>query len=117
MPTGVYVRTEETRMKISTSLKGKPKSKKHREHLSAVQKGKHLSEDHRIKISISMMGKIRTEVHRKHLIESNRGKKRSEKTRRKISESHIGLQRGSNNGMWNGGIFQRTIFHRLDRVF
>ena len=62
--------TEETRRKISESLKGRTFSEEHRRKLSEANKGKHLNEETRKKLS-----------------EANKGRTFSEEWRRKLSEA------------------------------
>lgn len=66
---GKYM-TEETRRKMSDSLKGRIMTEEHKRKMSAAHKGKIMSEESRRKMSASRKGR--------HL---------SEETRRKISES------------------------------
>ena len=83
------IRSEETRRKISESMKGKPLSKEHRRNLSKSKKGI-------------------PQEHTKKLNELKKGKPISKEHRRKISESMKGKNMGKNNPMygkrwWNDG--------------
>lgn len=88
----------------------------------------------------SPKGKKRSPEHQEKLAKALRGRKHSEERRKKNSEVHIGLQRGSNNGMYkyidlesfkedvkNGwlirdlykkyGINQTAFYNRLEECF
>jgi len=87
MPKGVYIRTEETKRRISDARKGKghPHTAESKRKLSESKKGnknpmygKHLSKKHRRKISNSMRGK-----------KNSLGTKPSDETRKKIREAKI----------------------------
>jgi len=82
--------SEEARKKISESLKGKPKSEEHKKKLSESIKGKTLSEEVRKKISESLKGKQFSEETRRKLSDANKGKTLSEEARKKISEARKG---------------------------
>ena len=75
--------SEETRRKISTTLKGKTFSEETRRKISEANKGRKHSEEFRRKLSEANTG----ENH------PNYGKSLSEETRRKISEAHKGKKR------------------------
>ena len=92
---------EETRRKLSNSLKGKPASNKgipmseeQKKKLSDVHKGKKLSEEHKKKISDShsgekhpMFGKHLSEETKRKISSSHKGKKLSEETKKKLSNT------------------------------
>ena len=94
--------SEESKRKISESLKGRDRSEEHRHNLSKALTGKKASEDTRRKISNSkkilysipennpMYGKHHSEATRKKISESHKGMKHSEESKRKISESNRG---------------------------
>ena len=109
--------SEETRRKISVSLKGKTPSEETRRKMSDSHKGKNLSEETKQKISEvksgeknPMFGKHHSEESKKKMSQNHYdcsgekhpmfGKKHSEETRRKISNSHKGLQAGEKNPMY-----------------
>jgi len=73
--------TEETKRKISESLKGRKLSEEHKRKISELHKGKKHSEETKKKMSESMIGK-------------NKGKKHSEETKKKMSESLKGCNKG-----------------------
>ena len=75
--------TEETKLKISLSLKGRKKTKETKMKMSLSQKGKKLTEETKNRISLS-----------------RKGKKPTDATRRRISLAH----RGKKNHGWKGGI-------------
>ena len=91
------IASEETRKKISESLKGKTLSEEHRKKLSEIKKGlqsgekhpmfgKHHSEEAKKKISESK--KNISDETRKKLSEAKKGKKYSEETKKKMSKTH-----------------------------
>lgn len=119
MPTGVYIRTEEHRRKISEAMKGKragennpfygmTHSEETRRKLSDVMKGnkncvgRKISEETRQKI----LEALNDPDYKRKQSEAHRGNKyslgaiRSEETRRKIGAA----KNGENNPHWRGGI-------------
>ena len=81
--------SEETRRKISKSLKGKkqgPHSEEHRRKIGLAHKGKKLSHEHRKKLSEASIGRTAP----------NKGKPHSEEARLKMSEAKKG------NTVWLG---------------
>ena len=92
--------SEETKKKISESLKGKTFSEETRKKMSennaGYWRGKTLSEETKKKISESKKGKTLSEETRKKISESKKGKTHSEETKKKISES----LKGENNPMY-----------------
>ena len=93
--------SEETRRKMSESLKGNKNSLGHKhtietkQKMSESRKGKKLpkfSEEHRKKISESRKGMKASEETRKKISEAGKGKKASEETRKKMSESRKGMK-------------------------
>ena len=95
MPTGVYLRTEEHKRKISKSHRGKHLSDETKRKISQILEGKKLSKEHKEKISLA--NSI-----------SHIGLKHSKETREKISEAQK-REKGSN---WQGGI---SLENRLIR--
>ena len=81
--------TEETKKKISESLKGRKLSEEHKRKLSKALKGIHRSEETRKKMSERQKGNKNC----------NWGKHLSEEHKRKISEA----QKGSKSYRWKGG--------------
>lgn len=97
--------TEETKLKISESHKGKKLTDKHKEKdrlsqigrkhteetkkkISENNKGKHkLTDAHKEKLRQSNLGKHISEEHRKKISDSNKGRMFSDETRKKLSES------------------------------
>ena len=65
MPIGIYVRTEETRRKLSEAKKGKP----------SWNKGKNLTAEHRKKLSLAHTGVQLSPYHRKKIGDGERGEK------------------------------------------
>ncbi len=105
MPKGVYIRTEETKKKLSEALKGRRvsiKSEFKKENkfgfkkgntFGKINKGKKMSEETKKKLSEANKGKKLSEETKKKIIEfhkGNKGKKHSEETKKKISEANKG---------------------------
>jgi hypothetical protein len=80
------IKPEETRLKLSEALKGRKLSEKHRLKMSESAKGRIKSEEHKLKISASLKGRIKSEE------PWNKGKKKiySQEALQKMSESHKG---------------------------
>lgn len=79
--------SEDTRRKISDTLKGRTFSEDTRRKMSESHKGKIISAESRRKISESNKGKQRSEDSKIKMSESQKGKHYSEETRRKLSEA------------------------------
>ena len=77
---------EESRKKISESLKGKKLTGETRKKISKSLKGRTLNEEHRKKISESLKGRTFTEETKQKMSETMKGKKLTEETRKKISK-------------------------------
>ena len=114
MTSGVYVRTEETRKKMSERNIGKTLSKEHREKISNSLKGernpnfgkilsdetkrkigkanfgREVSEETRKKISKIQKGRIKSEAERKNISKGQLRKKIPEETREKIRKKLTG---------------------------
>jgi hypothetical protein len=99
--------TEESKNKMSNSLKGKVHSDDHnkkvsisntgkilppevREKISNSLKGRILSDEHKEKISKFQKGKILSEEHKEKISSSSKGKKMSEEAKNNMSKSRIG---------------------------
>ena len=80
MTSGVYVRTEETRKKMSERNIGKTLSKEHREKISNSLKGE----------SNPNFGKILSDETKRKIGKANFGREVSEETRKKISKIQKG---------------------------
>lgn len=116
MQKGIYKHSEETRKKISKSLRGKIVSDEHKKHLSLALKGnknclgrKH-SEETKKKIRQSNLGHKISEETRKKMGEAKKGKRgnntgnrHSEETKKRISQNLYGKYRGDKNPSWKGG--------------
>jgi len=107
--------SEETRKKLSNSLKGRPFSKK----------GLPLSDDHKKKISVSLSGKNNPMYGKKQTLESieknrlsNTGKKHSEESKRKMSISHKGSKRNeiTKQNMRNSWIIRKINYPISDKT-
>jgi hypothetical protein len=111
--------SEETRIKIGNSCRGKrykrkfPFSLEHRKNMSISQMGHSVSEKTREKLSIFNTGKILSEDHCKKIGDSKRGKKHSDKSRRKMSDSH----KGERSYFWKGGISFEPYCNKFDKPF
>lgn len=81
---------EHARINLSNSLKGKPKSKEHRENLSKSKKGKPLSEEVKTKLSESLKGRIFTEEHKSKISKSLQGREFTEEHKNNISKGKKG---------------------------
>jgi hypothetical protein len=79
---------EETRLKLSSMRKGKPKSEEHKRKIKESKQN--ISEETRRKQSESAKGKKVSDETRRKLSEINKGKIMSLESRRKISEAHRG---------------------------
>lgn len=92
-------KNEETRQKISISLKKYNKTTSHCKHISTSLKGRKLSAEHIKNVSTSNTGKKRTLEQRERISTSLKGHSVSLSTRQKISASKKGMQqpRGSNS--------------------
>jgi len=126
---GKYVRTKETREKMSKVHKGKKKwingrifTKQWKENLSKAHKGQAVSEETKRKISLARKGTKLSEETKRKMSKTKAGKtmywmnrKRkplSEETKKKISEAHKGMKKpwvkgqrisGEKNHFWKGG--------------
>ena len=78
--------SEETKLKISLSHKGKILTIEHKNKLSKIKIGKVLSEEHKNKISESNKGKVISEETKNKMSESSKGKKMSKEACKKMSE-------------------------------
>ena len=136
MTRGIYKRkpfSEETKRKISESLKGKKLSEEHKRKISeshkgmlgkhhteetrrklsdshkgqiAWNKGKKHSEEYKRKLSESMKGKIgrpHSEETKRKISELNKGRHHTEESRRNMGLSHLG-KTGEKSSNWRGGI-------------
>lgn len=88
-------RTKEHRNNISASLKNKPKSESHKKHLSEAKLN--LSEEAHENIKTAAKKRFENQEYCKHFKESRMGKLQSEVTILKRIESHIG-------GFWYGNV-------------
>jgi group I intron endonuclease len=79
-----FTMTEETKKKISKTLKGKYVGD------NAFRKGVKLTNDHKLALSKFNLGKTLSAETRKKISESNKGKIHSEESRKKMAESHKG---------------------------
>ena len=107
MTSGVYVRTEETRRKMSKAFKGRIVSKETKKKISESHKKWHkevgFSDETKRKIGLAHKGRKLTEEHRKKLSLSHKGNRLTEKTKRKIGFGH----KREKSSSWKGGKFMR----------
>lgn len=109
--------SQETKIKISVSQKGKPRS-----HTNGM-KGKVLSVQQREEMSRRMkhqyasgqrihhmLGKTFSQESRKKMSESHKGQHVSDETRKKLSE----IRKGENSHFWKGGISQANRTERMN---
>lgn len=91
-----YVHSIETKLKISNSLKGIPKTIEHKKNMSLSQIGHITSEKTKLKISTNSskywLGKHRSEDTKQKLRLSNLGKKQTKETIEKIKNSRKGYR-------------------------
>ena len=82
-------KSDETRRKMSESLKGHKCNEETKRKISDANKGKIRSEEQRNNISTSLKGRSLSEEHRRKIGEASKGRKHtiSEETRKKMSES------------------------------
>jgi hypothetical protein len=94
MPKGVYIRTEETRKRMSLA-----------------NRGKHLSEEHKMKIGLKSKGRVSAMKGKHHTEESKR--KIKEKRKLQICKPWSEEQRkklsGENSYLWKGGITKNKL--------
>jgi hypothetical protein len=96
MPTGKYIRSEETRRRMSEAHKGVPLSEENKRGISESLKGNTntkgmlLSDETKRKISEALKGVPKSEEHKRKLSEANKGVLRSDETKRRISEAQKG---------------------------
>ena len=79
----------ETRKKISEAAKDRARSPEYRKKLSDANKGRTRSPEHRKKLSDANKGRIRSPEHRKKLSDANKGKTLSPEHRKKLSQVNI----------------------------
>ena len=79
--------TEETKIKISESCKGRTVSEGQRQKQSERLKGIKFTEEHKKKISESLKGRTFTDEHKKHIGETSKGRKHTKETKLKMIKS------------------------------
>lgn len=120
MTSRIYVRTPETRAKISAAKKGRPLSAEHRRKIGEANKGRVRSPETRLKLREANLGKAMTpetrakigaalkgrEVSaecRANLSKALKGRLITDDHRRKISETKKGTFCGPDHPRWRGG--------------
>lgn len=97
----VYKISDDTRDKISSTAKGKPKSATHKAALSAVRKGRPgraQTDATKAKIAEASKGKTITDEHKAKISAAQKGKVVSDETRAKMSASKIGTHNAKKPG-------------------
>lgn len=101
--------SDQTRKKLSCSLKGKIKTPEHLENIGKAQRGKTLSEEHKAalrksranqviteesnkKRSITLTGRVKTQEHRDNLSKSHKGKNWTDERRKAKSDAMRGTK-------------------------
>lgn len=82
--------SEETRRKISETIKKRWTDQEYRRKMVEPRKGKTFSEEHRMKLSLAMKGIAKTEEHKRKLSLALKGRPKSEETKKKIGEASKG---------------------------
>jgi group I intron endonuclease len=85
-----WVRTEETRAKMSNTKKGRTLSQEHKDKIGEAGKKRTASEETRAKMSIAKKGRVVSQETKDKLSKINTGNVISEETRAKISSSNKG---------------------------
>lgn len=101
---GVVSHSDEAKEKISAVHKGKPLSEEHRLKLSKANKGKKHTAGSRRKMSDAHKGKTLSEETRQKMSESRKGRKHSNETKQKLSEA----LKGENNPMKRPEVRQKV---------
>jgi len=78
------------KLKISKSLKGKPKSEETKEKMRQAKLGKKRSQETKDKISLGNKGKKRSETTKAKMSKALSGRKLSEETKEKIRQARLG---------------------------
>ena len=111
MPSGIYIRTEETKRKLSeahkgksSGMKGKYHSKKTIRKMSEAKKGKVFTEEHRHRLSEAAKIRIFPEETKRKLRKARIGKTHSEETKKKMSEA----KKGKNHPMYGKNCSEET---------
>ncbi len=89
MTSGVYPRTDETRLKMSIAKKGKNLSKEHKRKIGEKTRMRKVSKETKLKISKSRIG---NQWGKGHVV--------SEEAKKKIGAAHT----GEKNWSWRGGV-------------
>jgi hypothetical protein len=101
MPTGVFIRTDELRLRISNTLKGHSISELTKQKISDSQKGIPKSKESCEKMRIAKLGKRGEET-------AMFGKHHSTETKNKIRKSRIGKCSGENHPMFGISLSEET---------
>ncbi|MFA6797077.1 MAG: NUMOD3 domain-containing DNA-binding protein [Bacilli bacterium] len=101
----------ETKEKISKANSGRVVSRELREHLSIVMKGREKSSTTCQRLSDSLTGRKLSESHKQHMREANVGKTVPPEVKEKMSRSKKGKRLGSENTLSKGVICVNTGTH------
>ncbi len=85
--------SEETKLKISMTLKGRKHSPEHTKKCADARRGKPVSEETRKRLSLMQKGVKRSKEHILAIVRGHTGLKLTEATKRKISEATKGKKR------------------------
>lgn len=98
----LHKHSEETRQKISNSLKGRKASEETKRKMSEAKKGNRYSK-----------GKHRSEESKQKMSEAHKGKTLSEETKRKMSEARKGKKLGTHSDEWKRKISVSMKGHKV----
>lgn len=90
-PLGTH-HSEETRLKMSKSLKGRVHSEETKSRMSKSAIGKKFSDEHRRKLSEANKGKKLSDEHKEKIRLANTGRKFSDEFKKKCSLARIGIE-------------------------
>jgi hypothetical protein len=101
-------RTEETKINMSKSQKGKIITEECKNKISKTLTGTKLSEEHKKNISIGGKGRITTDEARINMSKAQKGRKLTEEHKQKLSQSKKGKP------TWNKGLTKEDYKKRVD---
>lgn len=90
---GLQSHTTETKQKMSTTRTGRVCSEEHKLNLSLSQKGRKLTDTHKRKLCYAKLGKVLSPEHRLHM-----------SIAQKRNGNKPPVRRGADNNKWRGGI-------------
>lgn len=117
MTSGVYVRSEETRAKLSRVNMGKRLSKEHRIKLSLAHIGKPRSEDTKAKISLAHTGKHLSEVTKTKISLGGKGNRNALGCHRtKAQKAKLSRDRTGVNNPWYGKCLSKETKTKMSKA-